>query len=251
MILFALGLSLIAALLVGLVPALQASRPGLTDTLKAGGASVGSGAFTLRRPGAHQVLVVSEVALALILLVGAGLLGKSFAKLHGLDAGFTPDHVLTFKYAAAEGDFADRDSRAFKEAAVARLSALPGVRSVSVGFCAPFTGPCSVSVVVQRDAEKFQIGASSIEIGLHPATPDHFKTLGIAILKGRGFTSQDRAGSPRVVVINETAAKRLWPGQDPIGRTLSAASGYFAGETPPPWWSEWPGTCGTARWSPA
>ena len=228
-ILFALGLSLVAALLVGLVPALQASRPGLTDSLKAGGASVGGGRVMLRRPGAHQILVVSEVALALILLVGAGLLGKSFARLRGIDVGFTPDHVLTFKYAAADGDLAARDSKAFKEMAVARLSALPGVRSASVGLCAPLTGPCAVSVVTQKDAEKFKIGASSIEIGIHPAAPDHFKTLGIAILSGRGFTSQDRTGSPRVVVINQTAARRLWPGQDPIGRTLSAATGYFGG----------------------
>lgn len=228
-ILFALGLSLLAAVLVGLVPALQASRPGLTETLKAGGASVGRGAITLRSPGAHQLLVVSEVALALILLVGAGLLGKSFARLHAQDPGFTPDHVLTFKFAAADGDYASRDSRGFKEAAVARLSALPGVRSASIGLCAPLTGECAVSVIAQKDAERFKMGVSSIEIGLHPATPDHFKTLGIAILKGRGITAQDRVGAPRVVVINETAARRLWPGQDPIGHTLSAASGYFAG----------------------
>jgi putative ABC transport system permease protein len=228
-ILFALALSLVAAMLVGVVPALQASRPGLTETLKAGGASVGGGAVTLRRPGAHQVLVVSEVALALMLLVGAGLLAKSFARLHGIDPGFAPDHVLTFKFAAADGDYASRDARAFKEAAVTRLSALPGVRSASIGLCAPLTGPCSISVVAQKDDEKFAMGASSVEIGLHPAAPDHFKTLGIGIVKGRGFTPQDRSGSPRVVVINETAARRLWPGQDPIGHRLSAAGGYFAG----------------------
>ena len=92
-----LTLLLVAAMLVGLVPALQASRPALTDSLKAGGASIGGGAFTFRRPGAHQVLVVSEVALALILLVGAGLLAKSFSRLHRLDVGFAPDHLRPAK----------------------------------------------------------------------------------------------------------------------------------------------------------
>ncbi len=226
---FALLLSILAALLVGLGPALQASRPEVTEALKSGGASVGMGHGTLRRPGAHQMLVVAEVALALVLLVGAGLLARSFARLSGLDVGFTPDHVLTFRYSAADGDFAGKDARAFKEQAVTRLAAIPGVQSAAIGLCAPLASRCSGSVVVNVDGQTFKIGSGSVPIGLHSATPDHFKTLGIPILKGRGFTRQDRAGAPRVVVINETTAKRLWPGQDPIGHRLSAASGYFAG----------------------
>jgi putative ABC transport system permease protein len=84
-------------------------------------------------------------------------------------------------------------------------------------------------VVAKVDGQSFKIGSGSIPIGLHSATPDHFKTLGIPILKGRAFSPTDRPGAPRVIVINETTAKRLWPGQDPIGHRLSAASGYFAG----------------------
>jgi predicted permease len=226
---FALGLSLLAALLVGLVPAIQASRPGVTEALKAGGPSPARGGLTLRRPGAHQLLVVSEVALALILLAGAGLLAKSFARLHALDVGFRPDHVLTLKYSAAEGDLAQRDARGFKDAVVQRLETIPGVRFASVALCAPLTSRCAVSVVNQVDDRRFKMGAGSVPIGLHMVTPDHFRTLGIPILRGRGFTLQDRPGTPRVVVVNETAARRLWPGEDPLGHRIAASSGYFRG----------------------
>lgn len=226
---FAFGLSLLAALLVGLVPALQASRPGVTESLKSGGAAAGGGRLSLRRPGAHQVLVVSEVALALILLVGAGLLTRSFARLHALETGFDPTNILTMRYSAADGDFAQRDGPAFKEATVARLGTIPGVESVSFGLCAPLTSRCSVSVVSRVDSRQFKLGSGNIPIGLHPVTPDHFRTLGIRIVRGQAFTALNRRGSPRVVLVNETAAKRLWPGLDAVGHTVAAASGFFAG----------------------
>ena len=226
--LFALALSLFAALLVGWLPALQASQPGMAETLKAG-ASVGKGRLSLTRPGAQQLLVVSEVALALMLLVGAGLLLRSFAGLQALDVGFEPSHVLTLKYAAAEDDLARRDSRGFKEAVVARLEALPGVRAASIALCPPLAERCSGSVVTQVDEQHLKMGSGALPIGLHMVTPDHFRALEIPILRGRGFTPRDRAGSPRVVVLNETAARRLWSGQDPVGHRIAAASFFFAG----------------------
>ena len=220
--LFALALSLAAALVVGLVPAMQASRPGVTDDLKSGG---GSGA----RGRAHQVLVAAEVALALMLLVGAGLLSRSFARLHALDVGFDPSHVLTLRYSAADGDLAQRDAPAFREAVVTRLAALPGVDAASVGLCAPLESRCGVSVVNRVDAQTFAIGSGTVRIGLHPATPDHFRVLGIPLVAGRAFTPEDRAGAPRVIILNETAARRLFRAQDPIGHRVAAASGFFAG----------------------
>jgi putative ABC transport system permease protein len=226
-VLVCFGLSLLAALLVGLIPALQASRPGLTTDLKAGG---GTGTGTHRhRPAAQQVLVVAEVALALVLLAGAGLLTKSFARLHALDPGFRPEQVLTLRYSAATGDFAVRDVPGFREAVVTRLAALPGVQSASVGWCAPLTSRCSTSVINRVDGQVFKLGSGAVAVGLHPATPDHFRTLGIPVVRGRVFTAADRAGAPLVVVINQTAAARLWPGQDPVGRRLAAASGFFNG----------------------
>ena len=228
--LFGLALSLLAALLVGVVPALQASRPGVTEALRSGGGVAGGkGHVTLRRPGTHQLLVVSEVALALMLLAGAGLLVRSFARLHALDPGFRADHVLTFRYSAAEGDFAARDPRVFRETAATRLGAIPGVRSASVALCPPLAARCSGSVVVRVDERRVAIGSGAAPIGLHMVTPDHFRTLGIPILRGRSFTARDRTGAPRVVVLNETAARRFWPGQDPLGHRIAAASFYFAG----------------------
>jgi putative ABC transport system permease protein len=226
--LFALALSLFAAVLVGLLPALQASQPAVAETLKAS-AFVGKGRFSGGRSVTQQLLVVSEVALALMLLVGAGLLLRSFAGLQGLDVGFEPANVLTLKYAAADDDLARRDSRGFKEAVIARLEALPGVRAASIALCPPLAERCSGSVVTQVDGQRFTMGSGSLPIGLHMVTPDHFRTLEIPIVRGRGFTPRDRAGSPRVVVLNETAARRLWPGQDPLGRRLAAASFFFAG----------------------
>ena len=229
-VLFALGLSVIAALLVGIVPALQGSRPGVTQGLRAGGgSSTAKGHLTLRRPGLHQVLVISEVALALMLLVGAGLLLRSFARLQAVQTGFDPGNLLTFRYAAAEGDRAGRDPRAFKQELVERLAALPGVSAASVSNCAPLSGPCSVSVVARIDDRRFERRAGAVQVGLHTVTPSYFTALGIPILRGRGFDASDRGGGPRVVVISETAARRLFREQDPLGHRVSAAQSYFRG----------------------
>lgn len=219
---FGLLVAVVAALLTGLVPAVQAAAPGVRESLHAARAV----------PGRNRVLhglVVAEVALALVLLVGAGLLMRSLNRLAGLDVGFRPDHLLTFRYAAADGDLAGRDPRAFKQAATERLANIPGIEAASIGLCAPLASRCSGSVVVRLDDQQFKVGAGAVPVGLYSATPDHFKTLGIPILRGRAFTAQDRAGAPRVVVINENAARRLFPGKDPLGHRISAASGYFAG----------------------
>jgi predicted permease len=220
---FALGLALLAAVAAAVLPALQASRPDFIDTLKSG--TPGSG----RRHRVQQALVVAEIALALVLLAGAGLLTRSFAQLNGQDPGFEPDGVLTLRYAAAPGDYAVRDPIAFRRTAIERISALPGVRSASFALCPPLGPRCQGSVVTKVDDQLFKIGNGAVRIGLHAATPDHFRTLGIPILRGRTFTAFDRPETDRVVVLNETAAKRLFPGIDPIGHRMSAATFYFAG----------------------
>ncbi len=223
-----LVLALAAAVAVGLLPAFQATRRDVADSLKAGAATP-QGLLSLRRPGAQQLLVVSEVALALTLLVGAGLLLRTFAGLESLDVGFDPSHVLTLKYAAADSDLAKRDSRVFRMTVVERLSALPGVEAASTALCPPLSERCSGSVVVRVDEQHLKMGNGAVPIGLHMVTAGHFRTLGIPILRGRGFTPEDRQGSPRVVVINESAAKKLWHGQDALGHQLGAASFYFHG----------------------
>lgn len=243
---FALGLAVLAGLLVGLVPALQASRPEAAEMLKSGTGAVGTSRGSLRRPGAQQVLVVAEVALALLLLAGAGLLVRSFARLQSVAPGFRPEGVLSFRYSAADLDLAAQDPRLFRERLITRLSALPGVRAVSVGTCAPFSGPCNTNVVTRRDDERIPMGAGSIQIGTHVVGPDHFATLGIPVLRGRGFTDRDRAGAAKVVVLNETAARRIWPGQDPIGRRIAVSNPYFRGDST----AEVVGVVGDVRYGP-
>jgi putative ABC transport system permease protein len=173
--------------------------------------------------------VVAEIALALVLLAGAGLLTRSFARLNAQDPGFDPDGVLTLRYAATAGDFAVRDPIAFRQSAIERIAALPGVRSASFGLCAPLGPRCMGSVVVRVDDQRLDPGNGRIPIGLHPVTPDHFRTLGIPVLRGRTFTHFDRPETGRVVVLNETAARRLFPGIDPVGHRMAAATFYFAG----------------------
>lgn len=227
--LFALALTLVAAAVAGILPAVQASRPGLTEALKGSPPVIGVGRLAVRRPGIQQALVTAEIALALILLVGAGLLLHSFSRLHALDPGIDPAGVLTVRYAGAEGDLAQREPTTFRQTAITRLAALPGVSSASIGLCPPLGPRCSGSVVNRVDGQTFRIGSGGVRIGLHPVSPDHFRTLGIPIIRGRAITDQDRPGTPRVVVLNETAARRLFPGQDPIGHRMAAATFYFAG----------------------
>ena len=220
---FALGLALLAAIAAAVLPALQASRGDFIVTLKTG--TPGSG----RRHRVQQALVVAEIALALVLLAGAGLLTRSFARLNALDPGFQPDGVLTVRYAAAPGDFALRDPIAFRQTAIERIAALPGVRSVSIGLCPPLGPRCIGSVVSRVDDRQFSTGTGRVRIGLHPVTPDYFRSLGIPVLRGRAFSASDRPETGRVIILNETAARRLFPGVDPVGRRMSAATFYFSG----------------------
>jgi putative ABC transport system permease protein len=233
-LLFALAVSITTGLLFGLAPALHASRSDLAAALKEGGA----GAVTAEggsRLSARGLLVPVQVALALVLLVGAGLLTRSLARLTGFQAGFRPEGVLTLRFDPSGVTDDDRVRAAvFRKELLGRLTALPGVASAAIGRTAPLSSRNMIAIVRQVDDQRFVSegrtpgSGTAVQIGLHDVTPDYFKTLGIPIRKGRSFTAEDRGDSPKVVIINETAARRLWPGQDPIGRKIAATSFYFA-----------------------
>jgi predicted permease len=233
-LLFALAVSIVTGLLFGMAPALHASRHDLAAALKEGGAGslTGGGGSRLSLRG---LLVPLQVALALVLLVGAGLLTRSLARLTGFGGGFDARGVLTMRYDPS--GVSDDDSRkaiVFRRALLERLAALPGVESAAIGRSTPFAARSMVAVVRQVDAKRlvaegrFPTGEAAIQIGLHDVSPDYFRTLSIPIRKGRAFTAEDREDTPKVVIVNETAAKRLWPGQDPIGRRIAATSFFFA-----------------------
>lgn len=213
---FAAGVSLAAGLLAGLMPALRATRGDATKGLGAGarGSSVGVG--SLRRPTMLSLAATVQIACALVLLVGAGLLLQGFHRLRSVDPGFEADGVVTFRISPPHGEHGGNAAAALQERILESLEAVASVRSATVGY-APFGGSASTSL--QLDGEPGPEG--SVRIGRHYAGPDHFRTLGIPLLRGRTLTGEDREGRPRVAVINETAARRFWPGEDPIGKRVS------------------------------
>jgi len=215
---FTLLLSLVTGLVFGLAPAVRVSRTSLQDTLKEGGrgAAGDRGGLTLRRG-----LVVATVALALTLLVGAGLLTRSFSKLLQVDPGFRPDHLLTFNLAPPNAKYPDDTARvAFFDRATEAIAAEPGVVSVGATSVLPFTNNGSTRsfnveghVVPPRGSMPW--GDFRI------VTPDYLRTIGAPLLKGRFFTAQDVEGAPNVVIVDEEMVRTYWPDADPIGKRIT------------------------------
>ena len=232
---FALAVSVATGLIFGLAPALHASRSDLADALKEGGSGALAGAGGgRRRLSVRGLLVPIQVALALVLLVGAGLMARSLARLSRYGGGFRGDHVLTMSFdPSGVTDDTPEKRILFRRSLVERVSALPGVETAATGRTSPLHSRNMVAVVRQVDERKieskgrFTGESGAVEIGLHDVAPDYFRTLSIPIVKGRAFTPEDREGSPKVVVISESTAKKLWPGQDPIGHRIAATSFYF------------------------
>ncbi|HEV2150382.1 MAG TPA: FtsX-like permease family protein, partial [Longimicrobiaceae bacterium] len=217
--------ALAAGLLAGLVPALRSTGGDLTRSLRTGarGSSVGVG--SLRRPTVLSVAATLQVTCALVLLVGAGLLLQGLHRLNSVDPGFEPSGLVAFRIsphrARYDGDAAAR----LHERVLRQVEAVPGVRSATVG-CAPYAGCGSTDLHVVGRPDP----GEPRRVGWHYVGPDHFRTLGVPLLRGRALTAEDRAGRPRVAVIDETAARRFWPGEDPIGKRVWF--GYAGFESP-------------------
>jgi len=211
---FTLAISLLTGLVFGLVPALQSSRPDLSDALKEGSRGSSGGSRFVR-----NLFVVSEMALALVLLVGAGLMLRSFFQLHQVKAGFETDHVLTMRVQLPTAKYQQPQQRAeFFKRAQERLAALPGVKSVGAISYLPLTGLASSTVfnlATQPDLPPSESPLTEVRA----ITPGYFAAMGIPLLKGRSFDERDGADS-RVLVINETLARKYFPGQNPIGQRL-------------------------------
>jgi putative ABC transport system permease protein len=211
---FTLAISLLTGMLFGLAPALQASRPNLTEGLKAG--DRGSSG---RRQRLRSVLVVGEVALTLTLLVGAGLLIQSFRRVLQVDPGFNPQNLLTMQVSVNNPD--GQQVANFFEQLQQKVRSLPGVRSVAVSNGLPIAGANQPPFIIE--------GRPRPEPGKEPAgirytvSPGYFQTLGIELIKGRVFTAGDTRDSPPVVVIDEALARQHFPDEDPIGKRLVQA----------------------------
>ena len=229
---FALLLSLGTGLIFGLVPAIQSTRASLGDVLREGARGSGAGQAGARVLGTRSVLVMAEVALAIVLLAGAGLVMRSFARLSEVDFGFRPDDVLTVQLAPSARQLPFAQAGAFYDRLLAEVSALPGVISAATTQCLPLRsgGSCSGSAVLGLDGRQAGPGEQT-GVGVHTVSAGFLDAMGIELKRGRFFTEADAAGQPPVVVINETAAQQIWPGQDPIGRTLQVGVPLFDGTT--------------------
>jgi putative ABC transport system permease protein len=214
---FTLLVSLLTGLIFGLAPATQASNFNLNETLKEGGRDSSAGS---RGNRIRAVLVVAEVAVSLVLLIGAGLLINSFLRLRSVDPGFRADNLLTMRIVLPELKYPDQARRAaFYAEALRRIEALPGVESAAVTNWIP--------LVRQGDSNSFTVEGQpdpgpgrSPSVATRVVSPRYFDTMGIQLLRGRQFGEQDRADSPPVVIVSEAMARRSWPGEDPVGKRM-------------------------------
>lgn len=220
-LLFALGLTAVTTVLCGLAPAFTSSRAELTTALKEDARGGGT------RRGVFRMLIVAEIAAAVLLLAGAGLLLDSFIRLQGLRQGFTSDGVLTFWVRPPVSRYANAQGAAIVERLLTSVQRVPGVESAAVNRCTPFSG-CARTNVFFPDRQNDPANAPIV--GRHYVSADYFKTLGIALRAGRLLTEDDRPGRPAVTVINESAARRFWPGENPIGKRVwfGTTTGPFA-----------------------
>ncbi|HKY29132.1 MAG TPA: ABC transporter permease [Pyrinomonadaceae bacterium] len=205
--------SVLTGVLFGLAPALGVSRVGLAEALKEGGRS-GSG---VRSGRARNLLVVAEVALALVLLVGAGLLVRTLVRLQNVPLGFDPRNVLTMTVAKSPTGGPEQTGEFFRQL-TERIRALPGVVNASVTWQLPLSGAsASSSLHIEGQPDK----PENIPTGvIHSAGPGYFRTMGIPLLKGRDFTDHDDMKSAPVIIVNETLAKRFFPGGDALGKRI-------------------------------
>ncbi|HEX5706976.1 MAG TPA: ABC transporter permease [Pyrinomonadaceae bacterium] len=218
---FTLLVSLLTGLVFGLAPALQTSGSNLNETLKEGGRDSAAG---VRGGGVRGLLVITEVALALILLIGAGLLLNSFLRLRRVDPGFRADNLLTMSIVLPQTKYPDYARRAaFYDELVARVEALPGVKSAAVANWIPLVlQGDSITVAVEGRPDPGPTQRPGVVTRV--VSPGYFRTMSIELLQGRPLDAQDRADTPNVAVISETMARRLWPGEGPLGKRLTPGS---------------------------
>lgn len=214
---FAVAVTLLTGLLFGALPALAASQVSPARQLRAGTAGQRR---TRRGMDLRGWLVSGEIALALVLLVGAGLLLRSLRELQGVDRGFRSGNLVTFSYDIPRGSHWSDDPAGFNERFLEKLTALPGVESAAVTCIAPLQGHCMITAVRRAGDRRWSEG-SRPSIGVNYVSDDFFRTLGIAVRQGRTFTSEDRKGSRPVVVLNEAAARRLFPDGHALGQPVA------------------------------
>ncbi|MFP5264639.1 MAG: ABC transporter permease [Blastocatellia bacterium] len=209
-------ISLLTGIAFGLAPALHISRPDLNETLKEGGRSSGAGSARASLRGA---LVVSEVAMALVLLICAGLLIKSVMRLRDVSPGFNPENILKMNVNLPGAKYPKPQTWvAFYDRIIGRIEALPGVESAGLTSVLPLSSNFDGRALAVEDRPKPR--GEEISVDLYIVTPGYLRTMSIPLMRGRALAEQDTENQPLVALVNETMAKELWPGEDPIGKRI-------------------------------
>jgi putative ABC transport system permease protein len=220
-VLFSGLLSVGTGVLFGLTPAIQLSKTDLNDSLKEGsrGASAGGARQRLR-----SVLVVAEIALSLVLLIGAGLMIRSFTRLTHVHPGFNTSNVLTTELTLPDKKYSAPDARRrFIDNALQEISTAPGVTAVGATHVLPFTGDYVLGVFFEGKPPAKPSDVPSANY--YAVSPEYFKAMGIPVKRGRVFTKLDAAGAPRVAVVSESFAARFFPRENPIGKRINITNG--------------------------
>jgi predicted permease len=229
-LLFTLAIALATGILSGLAPALSAARRSvghdMSDSLKDGG----RGSSSVSGSSLRKVLVAAEIAIALVLLIGAGLLTRSFVKLRAIDPGFDPNNVVAMTVSVAgRPDYIGAAREIVYRSIVDRVSAVPGVRSVSMTNHLPIAGD-RWRVFLGIEGRPLPAPGDELATVYRVTRPNYFATMRAPLLKGRDFTEHDDANTPRVAIINETIADHLFPNEDPLGKRIA-----FNARTDPQW----------------
>ena len=218
---FTLGEALLTSLIFGLLPALRFARLDLIDALKDGSRTAGAGRGSQRL---RQALVVTQIALALVLLVGAGLMARSFLNLSGVEPGFDGDNLLTLEYRVPRNKYPEPEQQwRFHQQVVERVQALPGVEAAAAVGAIPHGGNFGGSGFTLPERAAPPAGQEP-RAQTNRADAHYFRTMKIPVLQGRVFGAEDQLAAPPVIVINQTMARRFWPNENPLGKQVHLLS---------------------------
>ncbi|MCI0389472.1 MAG: ABC transporter permease [Acidobacteria bacterium] len=221
---FVFGISLITGVVFGLVPALQISKTDLNESLKEGGRGTSG---SLRRNRLRSIFVVSEVALSLVLLIGAGLMIKSFIRLSQVNLGFKPDNMLAVSVSLSGSKYREGQPRvSFFEQVRRNIAALPGVQSVGNVGGLPLAGGMG-SRYFGIEGRPPQPPGQGYNANINIISPNYFRTMGIQFIRGRDFSESDATGQPQVIIINEELGRRFFPNEDPLDKRIGLSNSFW------------------------
>jgi putative ABC transport system permease protein len=211
---FTFAVSVVTGLLLGLVPALQASRSNLNESLKEGARAGGAG---LKSSRVQSLLVVSEMALAVMLMIGAGLMLQSFRHMRRAETGFRADHLLTMRFDVPNRKYTGAERAALSRQLISRIEGLPAVEAAAITYTDLFLWNGINRGFTIEGAAPVPAGEQD-SVYFHDISPKFFETMGVPLLAGRDFTERDDKDAPRVAIVSHAFARRYWPGVDPLGK---------------------------------